>query len=77
MSATANFRNLRSMRRAFTACLLLSVVVDGSGAEESQRSSARVELMANVPEPLAVRDWPQASRHYHDLLFEMPWASSR
>jgi len=37
-------------------------------AEQTQRSIARVQLMAKVPEPLVVRDWPQVSRQYCELL---------
>jgi hypothetical protein len=40
--------------------------------QEIQRAIARVQRMAQVPEPLAVRDWPQVSRQYYELLLNSP-----
>jgi hypothetical protein len=33
-----------------------------------QRSIARVQLMPAAPDPLVVRDWPQVSRQYYELI---------
>ncbi|MCF7731057.1 MAG: hypothetical protein K9N23_05190 [Akkermansiaceae bacterium] len=41
----------------------------GTGfAADSQHAIERVQLMAKVPEPLVVRDWPQLAKQYYELL---------
>ena len=54
---------------------LLALLVHAASAalpagDDSQRSIARVQLMAKTPEPLFVRDWSQVSRLYYDMLFD-------
>ena len=46
-------------------CLAVASAV---AVEEAHRPIARVQLMAKTPEPLVVRDWPQVSRQYYELL---------
>jgi len=56
----------------FTARLSLLLLLGGlaSSAQESRQAIARVQLMAEIPAPLVVRDWPQVSRQYYELLFD-------
>lgn len=49
-----------------TICAILMAIA--CLANEPQRLIARVQVMAKTPEPLAVRDWPQVSRQYYELL---------
>ena len=47
---------------------MIALVAATGVAADNQCSIGRVQLMARVPEPLVVRDWPQVARQYYELL---------
>src|SRR5208283_499607 len=48
--------------------LIVLAALSVAAAGDSQRTIARVQLMAKTPDPLVVRDWPQVARQYYKLL---------